>query len=154
MVLLLPHRPDLPGFLERFAIIPPNPPNWGPLLFSLYTKTLGAIITAHKLSYHCYADDTQLFLSFPPSATLVEERITACLADISQWMSSNHLRLNPDKTELLFFPAKSCPMQELTISIDNVSITSAPTARNLGVVLDQGSATCGSGATCGSLASP
>ena len=80
----------------------------GPLLFSLYTKTLGAIITAHNLSYHCYADDTQLFLSFPQSATQVEECITACLADISQWMSSNHLKLNPDKTELLFFQVKSC----------------------------------------------
>ena len=108
----------------------------GPLLFSLYTKSLGAVISAHNLSYHCYADDTQLFLSFPPSATQVEERIAACLADISQWMSAHHLKLNPDKTELLFFPAKSCPMQDLTISIDNALVTSVPTARNLGVVLD------------------
>ena len=77
----------------------------GPLLFSLYTKSLGSVISAHNLSYHCYADDTQLFLSFPPSATQVEERIAACLADISQWMSNHHLKLNPDKTELLFFPA-------------------------------------------------
>ena len=108
----------------------------GPLLFSLYTKSLGTIITAHNLSYHCYADDTQLFLSFSPSATHVEERITACLADISQWMTSNHLKLNPDKTELLFFPAKSSPLQELTISVDNAMVTSAPTAKNLGIVLD------------------
>ena len=108
----------------------------GPLLFSLYTKSLGTIITAHNLSYHCYADDTQLFLSFPPSATQVEHRITACLADISQWMSANHLKLNPDKTELLFFPAKSSPSRDLTISIDNNLVTSAPKAKNLGVVLD------------------
>ena len=85
----------------------------GPLLFSLYTKSLGAVISAHYMSYHCYADDTQLFLSFPPSATQVEERITACITDISLWMIAHHLKLNPDKTELLFFPAKSCPMQDL-----------------------------------------
>ena len=108
----------------------------GPLLFSLYTKSLGTIITAHNLSYHCYADDTQLFLSFPPSATQVEERISACLADISEWMASNHLKLNPDKTELLFFPAKSSPIRELSVTVDNASVTSAPTAKNLGVILD------------------
>ena len=108
----------------------------GPLLFSLYTKTLGTVISAHNLSYHCYADDTQLFLSFPPSDTQVKERITACLADISQWMTAHHLKLNPDKTELLFFPGKACLTQELTISIDNALVTSVPTAKNLGVVLD------------------
>src|SRR4029434_5760047 len=43
----------------------------GPLIFAIYTTSLGPIIRSHGFSYHCYADDTQLFLSFPPEDTTV-----------------------------------------------------------------------------------
>ncbi len=61
---------------------------------------MGPIIQAHGFSYHCYADDTQLYLSFQPDDPTVAARISGCLADISAWMKEHHLQLNLAKTEL------------------------------------------------------
>ncbi len=74
----------------------------GPLIFSTYTTSLGPIIQGHCFSYHCYAYDTQLYLSFRPNYPTVTARILSCLADIFAWMKKYHLQLNLASSRLSF----------------------------------------------------
>jgi len=111
----------------------------GPSLFLLYTVDIQRIIQSHGLTDHAYADDNQIYFHSPRAQIeLNTRRLLDCISDISQWMSSNRLRLNPDKTEFIWF-ASPHHMRDIPtdgISVSDANITPSTTVRSLGVQLD------------------
>ena len=115
----------------------------GPVLFTIYTTPLGRIIQRHGLTYHLYADDTQLYKAFKPSDVISKcdaiSRIEACVADIRIWMNDNFLKLNDDKTELLIITTREelSKISDIAIKVGDQSISpSDDPPRNLGAIFD------------------
>lgn len=77
----------------------------GPLLFIVYASKLFTIIKKHLPSVHCFADDTQLYLSFKSDdKSSLDEAVSAmnrCICDLRNWMIKDRLMINDDKTELI-----------------------------------------------------
>ena len=108
----------------------------GPIVYSMYTAPLADIMRQHGLNFHFYADDTQLYLSFNPEATGEPmhslSRVQSCISDITNWMTSNKLMLNSDKTEFLVLSAchrPHSPLESVTVGRDVIHASHA--AKNI-----------------------
>jgi len=113
----------------------------GPILYLLYTSPLSDIVKKFNLSYHFYADYSQIYLSSQPTTPgdreLAVSNIERCILEIDHWMLVNRLKLNEDKTELLIISAKHLPMPVVQeISVVSETIRSSQKARNIGVTFD------------------
>ena len=67
----------------------------GPVLFTLYTRVLSAIIFNFDINHHLYADDTQIHTSLSVSnAKESVAKLQHCLMGVSAWMTGSKLKLN------------------------------------------------------------
>jgi len=88
---------------------------------------------------HLYADDTQVYGSCRPvEVNAISVKLSECVGVISNWMRSNRLQLDSDKTEVLW-RTTGRPQQQLpttALSIDGVQVSPVISVRNLGIFID------------------
>jgi len=111
----------------------------GPLLFNLYTADIHLLVAAHGLVLHQYADECQIYIATPVNGTSsAVDRLTRCLNDVNAWLSASRLRLNPEKTQILWLGSKHLvsDIAVTQVPVQVLSLTVADSARDLGVVID------------------
>ena len=79
----------------------------GPILFTMYIKTLSAIIDSHSIIHYSFADDLQLQMSAPTDRISELLHCTqSCICDVKAWATANMIKLNDSKTELMLVTSK------------------------------------------------
>ncbi len=111
----------------------------GPTLYSLYTSPIETILEKFGLSFHMYADDTQIYIPISDDNNSIDT-LEKCIDEIKNWMTSNKLKLNEDKTEILKLQSKRSSFilqhDSLNVAGNKVSIPTHENIRNLGSYFD------------------
>ena len=112
----------------------------GPILFTMYIKTLSAIIDSHSIIQHSFADDLELLMSAPPhEISELLHSMQSCISDVKAWTRANMLILNYNKTELIIVTSKRTKhLHNLPTSITtgNANVPFKQSVRNFGLTLD------------------
>ena len=111
----------------------------GARLYTMYARPVSAIIEHHNISYHSYADDTQLYIQCDNNEGSVRcaiSHLEQCISEICEWMKQNSLKINQDKIEYIIFSSKPDQYMHIPLTVGRDVIHPSEYVRILGVTLD------------------
>ena len=113
-----------------------------PILFRIYILPLLTLLPYLEISYHCYADDTQIYI--PCQHDKFSHYIASIILSynlISSWLSNNYLKLNHNKSKPIIIGSLAivarCKLMSWEISLGESTINFSPTVKNLGIFFDE-----------------
>jgi len=77
-----------------------------PLLFNVSMLPMSQMMRKNRISYHSYADNTQIYLALSPNNYSPTDSLCQCIDEVNSWMCQNCLQLNKDKTDVIAFGNK------------------------------------------------
>ena len=105
----------------------------------MYIKPLHAIIVSHSIIQHSFGDDLQLQMSAPHDRiSELLHTIQSCMSEDKAWETSNMLKLNANKTELMLVTSKCTKHVHYLptlIAIGIAQIPFKPSVTNMGLTL-------------------
>ena len=105
----------------------------GPLLFLLYVNDL--LKCSNVLDFHLFADDTNIFLQDQNLKSL-ELKLNEELDKVNQWLQSNRLSLNIDKTNFVIFHPPQRKPQPVSLKISGRPVEQMTYVKYLGLIID------------------
>ena len=109
----------------------------GPILFIIYVLPIISIfLKCPHILYHIYADDLQIYTSFPPSSEpeSIQLFIYNCITELTKWFANNSLSLNISNIDNNILSHPSSPL-----NITHPFLLSHPTSQSvttLGITID------------------
>jgi len=104
--------------------------------YNLHVLQNEQYINSPFLFLQSYADDSQLYLQYQRQhMRTAGRRLEMCITDVRHWMAANRLKLNADKTELLWAGSTLLGSSGPPLRLGDETVTTSDHVRLLGVTI-------------------